>query len=96
MNGGAQVDSPQNGPDGAFLTFHCPHCAEKMQILVNEIACRIFRHGIMKEGYGQMNPHAPKSDCDRLVSEDLIYGCGKPFRLEPQGSAWRLEVCEYI
>jgi hypothetical protein len=35
----------------------------------------------MKDSGMQVNPHAPKEHCDSLVEQDLIHGCGKPFRL---------------
>jgi hypothetical protein len=27
-------------------------------------------------------PHAPQALCDRVIKEDLVYGCGKPFRFD--------------
>ena len=40
-----------------------------------------------------MNPHAPKAECDRLVSQNLLYeGCGKPFKFDGVTAV----KCEYI
>ena len=38
----------------------------------------------MKSTGEQIDPHLPKKHCDRLVDHGEIYGCGKPFRVEPQ------------
>ena len=80
-----------------FFLFTCPHCAGTVQVFPDDLRCHIFRHGALKNGQGQMDPHTPKVECDRLVSEGLIWGCGKPFRVvysqegEPYAS-----VCDYI
>jgi len=62
-----------------MLIISCPHCNQSIEVV--EINCRIFRCGIMKSDFKQINPHLPKSECDRLFAEQLIYGCGKPFKL---------------
>ena len=46
-------------------------------------------------------PHAPKEECDRLVAENQIVGCGKPFRVEDltDASGNRILIaieCDYI
>lgn len=73
----------------------CPHCSEP--VLIEQVNCAIFRHGTHKNNGEQMDPHAPKTECDRLVREDAIYGCGRPFRiyLGPSGE-WIAIICEYI
>lgn len=68
----------------------CPHCFE--EIIIEEVNCAIFRHGIFKENYQQIPPHASKEICEQWVKEDLIYGCGKPFRLINNTA----EICDYI
>jgi hypothetical protein len=80
-----------------FFLFVCPHCQGMVQVLPDELRCHIFRHGTLKTGQGQMDPHTPKVECDRLSASGLIWGCGKPFRVvyteagEPYAS-----VCDYI
>jgi hypothetical protein len=59
----------------------CPHCELNILVMENEIACAIFRHGTYKQNFNQINPHEKKEICEKLVEEDLIHGCGKPFRL---------------
>lgn len=73
----------------------CPHCNE--YIIIEQINCAIFRHGIYKDNYSQINPHLPKNDCDKLKNENLIYGCGKPFKIEKNDNGVFIAViCEYI
>lgn len=46
----------------------------------------------------QIAPHAPKNICENLRDKDLIWGCGKPFRLVKDSSNMvkTVEVCDYI
>ena len=73
--------------------FHvtCPHCKEI--VWIQELNCRIFRHGILKINGVQMDPHSPKELCDALASNGHIYGCGKPFLININLEA---VICEYI
>ena len=85
-------------------SFECPHCRLLVEVGKGEINCTIFRHGYFfaktPDGrvvlLSQMNPHAPKEECDRLFAEGKIYGCGKPFRMVSRGGSWFVESCGYI
>lgn len=76
----------------------CPHCEGMIEIA--EINCGIFRHGVYTINMPQalvgqsMNPHASKAECERLVDEGLIYGCGKPLMYERNSR--KLIICDYI
>jgi hypothetical protein len=72
----------------------CPHCNEF--VIINELNCCIFRHGIIKDTGEQMNPHASKQECDNLKKNDLIFGCGKPFKITFNGENAIVEICDYI
>lgn len=72
----------------------CHHCEE--YIIIEQINCAIFRHGIYKLNFTQINPHLSKNKCDELISNNLIYGCGKPFRVEQNNDVWIATICEYI
>jgi hypothetical protein len=73
----------------------CPHCNSHIVINMNDINCSIFRHGILKENGKQMDPHTPKQICDFLFKEQLIFGCGKPFRLVINNNYHAIK-CDYI
>jgi hypothetical protein len=60
----------------------CPHCDITIEII--ELNCRIFRCGILKSNGQQIDPHLSKKYCDWLVERNEIYGCGKPFKVDPQ------------
>jgi hypothetical protein len=64
--------------------------------MIQEINCGIFRHGILKENNQQIDQHAPKQICDQYVKEDLIIGCGKPFKLFMQSGVYIAIKCDYI
>lgn len=76
-----------------FVT--CPHCQQLIEIIA--INCAIFRCGIYKQTGQQVPPHSPKSECDQLSEQGLIWGCGKPFRIEQNtGQEYRAVICDYI
>ena len=60
----------------------CPHC--KDYILIQELNCGIFRHGVVKTTGEQIPSHASKEVCEAYIQQDLIYGCGKPFEIKNQ------------
>jgi len=76
------------------IIVSCPHC--NSQILIEQLNCKIFRHGIFKSNNTQINPHSSKKDCDYYINNDLIYGCGRPFRIVEINNELETEICEYI
>jgi hypothetical protein len=74
----------------------CPHCHE--YIVIEELNCCIFRHGTYKINGTQIDPHLPKTECDRLFNNKLIFGCGKPFRIikGENNNILKVEICDYI
>jgi hypothetical protein len=74
--------------------IECPHC--KAFIIIKELNCKIFRHGIYKNNYEQVNPHAPKDVCDELVNNELVYGCCKPFQIIEENGKYNAVICDYI
>lgn len=81
---------------GTDLIFTCPHCAAEVIVAKNEIHCSIFRHGVLKGSFRQMDPHSPKETCDRLAQEGQIFGCGKPFRIVTENNVYSVESCDYL
>jgi hypothetical protein len=77
------------------ITVLCPHCEDP--IIIEKLNCCIFRHGTMKQNGKQIDPHSSQELCIFLKEKDLIYGCGKPFRiiLDSKG-VYLAEICEYI
>jgi hypothetical protein len=79
------------------LIVICPHCKEV--VIIEEINCSIFRHGIYKHNLQQIDPHLNKIKCDELINNNEIYGCGKPFlikNINTSTNEWISEVCDYI
>lgn len=79
-----------------YVILECPHCKEFVYINQREINCGIFRHGVFKHNNQQMGPHSTKEECDDVKNKDLIWGCGKPFRVYITGNKYYIEICEYI
>lgn len=80
-----------------MLLFNCPHCNDIIIIFENELNCRIFRHGVYKHNYQQINPHLSKDQCDKIIND--IYGCGKPFKIIDDLNTinkYNIVICDYI
>lgn len=92
---GAQ--SPVTTEENYYL-FQCPHCQLVIQVMKNEVACKIFRHGVYKSNNQQIPPHLPMNQCHELKEKDLIYGCGRPFRFvfADNDDKHFVEPCDYI
>jgi len=73
------------------IIVNCPH--SKQLIIIEQLNCRIFRCGIYKSSGEQIDPHLNKINSDELSSNNLIYGCGKPFKIDDNLNAL---VCDYI
>lgn len=69
----------------------CPHCS--LEIVIEEVNCRIFRHAVYIKNGEQLPPHSTKAECDEVFRKGMIYGCGKPFLLD---SSYNAIVCDYI
>jgi hypothetical protein len=89
--------------ESGFYFFDCPHCNLVIQVHVSEINCTIFRHGYFYNKDGdkinlteQIGPHTSKEECERLVRENRIIGCGKPFKMIKTENGYNVEVCDYI
>jgi hypothetical protein len=77
--------------------YQCPHCELFVITYENELNCKIFRHGVLKTNNTQISPHCPKQQCDDYVTNDLIFGCGKPYKfIECQQEASYVVECDYI
>jgi hypothetical protein len=72
----------------------CPHCNEF--IIISKINCGIFRHGTLKSNLKQIDPHSLKELCEYFITNDLIYGCGKPFKIVLKDNTFETEICDYI
>jgi hypothetical protein len=60
-------------------SFMCPHCNILLQVMKNQINCKIFRHAIYKSNYNQIPPHSTQQTCEELFNSGKVYGCAKPF-----------------
>jgi len=86
----------ESNNDNLYIIVKCPHCKDFIYIAKKEFRCHIFRHGIYKSNYKQIDPHLNKKECDRLFNGNLIYGCGKPFKLLIEGNKYKTVICDYI
>ena len=76
------------------IVIDCPHC--NAPILIQKLNCRIFRHGTYKQNNEQINPHTSQEECNELLMNNMIYGCGKPFKIEAKEGEYLAVICEYI
>jgi hypothetical protein len=89
---GGKVESAVGGDGVPVYRFACPHCQGFMEVEHKQINCQIFRHGWFKSNGQQIPPHHPKAECDTLVQNGLINGCGKPFKFD----GTNVVICDYI
>ena len=73
----------------------CPNCNDIL--IISELNCSSFRHGIYKKSKEQIDPHLSEEKCNILIKKDLIYGCGRPFQIIIQDDGtWIVQKCDYI
>ena len=90
----ADLEAPKTKTDGIIVT--CPHC--QLPFEVEEGNCLVFRHAVDKKTLAPIAPHTPQAECEKLLREEKILGCGKPLRLAYDKAArlWIGEICDYI
>jgi len=71
----------------------CPHC--NLFVLIEEINCAIFRHGVIIKSNQQIPPHSSKVECEKYIKDGII-GCGKPFKIFVKNNEYVAEICDYI
>jgi hypothetical protein len=80
------------------LVVACPHCSEF--VIIEQLNCKIFRHGILKANLKQIDPHSSKELCESLIQNKLIHGCGRPFqlveRITENKKTYIAVACDYI
>jgi hypothetical protein len=86
--------SVQINHEDKTYTFKCPHCDQVIQVLISDTNCCIFRHGVRKDNLLQIPPHTSKSLCMEMIEKNLIYGCGKPFKLYL--TELKVKICDYV
>ena len=79
--------------NNTYIIVECPHCHETIQLFKNDFNCKIFRHGVYKSNYNQIDPHLVKNECEKLKNNNEIFGCGKPFKLINENEIIK---CDYI
>jgi hypothetical protein len=78
------------------LYYNCPHCNDIIIVYTNEINCGIFRHAVFKTNLQQINPHEKKELCDKYISDNVVYGCAKPFEVIKKNDDYVIQICDYI
>lgn len=79
-----------------LIIVKCPHCESYVTVLKNEINCAIFRHAIFKDTFIPIDPHSTLQECEKLLSENKIFGCAKPFQIKFINNIAIAFKCEYI
>lgn len=79
-----------------MIILECPHC--NGSIVITKVNCGIFRHGVIKKTNKPIHPHLSKPCCEKLILDNLIYGCGKPFRIvkNDTNTTFTVSKCDYI
>jgi len=67
----------------------CPHC--NSYLIIEKLNCGIFRDACFLNGE-QIDPHSSREQIEFYKKENMVVGCGKPFRIVKR----IVEKCEYI
>jgi hypothetical protein len=77
------------------IIVECPHCKGSSHI--EQINCGIFRHAVYKHNNEPIPPHTSKDECERLLSQNVVYGCAKPFKVIKNIENRYIAIdCDYI
>lgn len=76
--------------------FQCPHCKMHIHIAWNDVRCRIFRCGVYSDTLIPIPPHSTKEYGDRLLKQNRVYGCTRPFQMIETNGTWHVSACDYI
>lgn len=77
-----------------MIIVNCPWC--DCTIEIEQLNCAIFRCGIFKESGNQINPHESQENCEQFSKNNLIHGCGKPFKVQYIQDYFIAIKCDYI
>ena len=77
------------------IIVKCPHCGDPIEIV--EINCAVFRHGFSLVNMQQINSHASREECERLLANNNAIGCCKPFQvIKNEKQEYIAVVCDYV
>jgi len=77
------------------IIIQCPYCND--YIMIEKLNCCIFRHGVIIKSSKQIDPHATKDLCEYYIKNNLIYGCGKPYKIIINEKDEYIAIkCDYI
>ena len=62
--------------------------------IADELLEEMIEQKILSINPQQIQPHLPQQECEFLKNNNLIYGCGKPFKITENGT--KVEKCDYI
>ncbi len=77
-----------------IIIIECPHCNQS--IIITKLNCSVFRHAVYKDTGKQVHSHMNKYKCEKLLRQNKIYGCGKPFRIDIIDEKYVPIICDYI
>ncbi len=83
-------------PDGKLavedmLFGTCPSCGDEFIVPRRELNCTIFRHAAFKNTQEPIPSHTSKEECEKLLKDGAIYGCGAAFKFDGKTAV----TCDY-
>jgi hypothetical protein len=71
----------------------CPHCQGGIEVIA--LNCGIFIHARRKDTT-EVDPHASRQECEQLLANNLIDGCGKALRIvKKESGEYELSPLDY-
>lgn len=74
------LEMMKNNP--LYICVLCPTCWGVVFVAKHELNCAVFRHGIMLATGEPIPPHATQIECEELIKQKAVLGCGQPFKIE--------------
>lgn len=72
----------------------CPKCDGP--IIIEQLNCGIFIHGVCKVNHTQVNPHSNTEEVKIMLYDDKIWGCGQQFKVSIVDGKYILTECENL
>ena len=79
-----------------YIIVSCPKCNDFIQIFIKDLNCKIFRHAVKKNNFELVNPHCSKDILDKMLEDNIIYGCATPFNIILKEGKYVAKICDYI
>lgn len=77
-----------------MFVIKCPHCYGER--FIEQLNCGIFRDGVFKQSLEPIPPHSTREECEKLLRDNVVIGCTRPFQIIVINDKYVVQKCDYI